>query len=90
MDAYDFREMRAEKQILNAKWRSLNSELCLFICAEMALTVKKLTECHFRIFRQKERRALDYFPTHRRASWVGSGKFFTIPDIEAFLKMHFE
>jgi len=90
MDAEDFKEMRQEKAARRQKHQKSNTELVLLYQGDLEydFEVQTIAEYHLRLFKDKKK--LDYFPQRGRATWVGSNKYFTIPDIEKFIMAHFK
>lgn len=51
--------------------------------------VKMIAEYHLRLT-SANKKSLDYFPQSTKATWVGSNKWFRIPDIEKFIQDNFK
>lgn len=85
MDGDDYREMRAAEMKVKASRLKFNTELCLFIAAELGFDVKVMSEYHLRITIGTKR--LDYYPQRGQSTWIGKGQagWFRIDDIEKFL-----
>lgn len=60
-----------------------------YIAGDLELVIEFIQPWHLRISRPEGRR-LDYFPRSGRATWVGSGKWFEIEDMEKFLYENFK
>lgn len=60
-----------------------------YIAGDLELEIEYIQPWHLRISRTGNR-TLDYFPKSGRATWVSSGEWFTIEDIEKFLYEHFK
>lgn len=61
-----------------------NRELIDMCTAEYGLEVGEIHNYHLRI--QLGDKKLDYFPQSGKATWLGSGRWFVIGDIEKFIK----
>lgn len=82
---WDFKE---EHQNRKAENRAFNTEYIQLLTGIIDMEVEEITPYQLRIRKGKKR--LDYFPTSSKATWVGSGKFFRIRNIELFLKENFK
>jgi hypothetical protein len=51
--------------------------------------VIRIQDFHLRLTNPIDKRKLDYFPQSGKASWTGSGKWFTIENIEEFINKNF-
>jgi hypothetical protein len=51
--------------------------------------VVRIQDFHLRLTNPVDNRKLDYFPQSGKASWTGTGKWFTIDNIEDFLNNNF-
>jgi hypothetical protein len=60
-----------------------------YIAGDLDLDIEYIQPWHLRLSRETGRR-LDYFPKSGRATWVSSGKWFTIEDVEKFLYENFK
>lgn len=60
-----------------------------YIAGDLDLEIEYIQPWHLRISPAKGR-SLDYFPKSGRATWVSSGKWFTIEDVEKFLYENFK
>lgn len=65
-----------------------NKEVLEYLSAEHEFEIEYIQWYHIRLTHPDGRR-LDYFPKSGRATWVSSGKWFTIPDIEKFIQKEF-
>lgn len=59
-------------------------QLIAFLCDENSddIEMEYIQWYHIRISFLKKKKRLDYFPKKGRSTWVGSGRWFTIKDIE--------
>lgn len=55
-----------------------------YIAGDLEFEIEFIQPWHLRLSHPNGRR-LDYFPKSGRATWVSSGKWFTITDIEKFI-----
>lgn len=60
-----------------------NQELVECLAGDYGFDIEMITDFQMRLSLSAGR--LDYFPGSGKATWVGSGKWFSIPDIEQFL-----
>lgn len=60
-----------------------------YLAGDLDLEIKYIQPWHLRISREGNR-TLDYFPKSGRATWLSSGRWFEIEDIEKFLQEHFK
>lgn len=60
-----------------------------YIAGDIDPEITYIQPWHLRIFRIGSR-TLDYFPKSGRATWLSSGKWFEIEDVEKFLYEHFK
>lgn len=90
MDAEDFKEMREERHQRRIKRQGSNTEIVLGYQGDIDydFEVQIIAEYHLRLFNDEKK--LDYFPQRGKATWVGTNKYFTIPDIEQFIMKHFK
>lgn len=90
MDADDYKEMRQERTERRQKHQKSNTELVLLYQGDLEydFEVQTIAEYHLRLFNDEKK--LDYFPQRGKATWVGTNKYFTIPDIEQFIIKHFK
>lgn len=51
--------------------------------------VVRIQDFHLRLTNPVDNKKLDYFPQSGKATWTGSGKWFVIDDIEAFINKNF-
>jgi hypothetical protein len=61
-----------------------NIAIVEYIAGDLEFEVKYIQPWHLRLTPAKGR-SLDYFPKSGRATWVSSGKWFEIEDIEKFI-----
>ena len=90
MDADDFKEMRQERFERRQKHQKSNTEIVMGYQGDVNydFDVQIIAEYHLRLFNDEKK--LDYFPQRGKATWVGTNKYFTIPDIEQFIMKHFK
>jgi hypothetical protein len=88
MSTEDFEFMRKERTRRKAEKRAFNTEYVRLLTGIMEMEVDEITPYQLRITADKRR--LDYFPTSGKGTWVGSGKYFKISNIESFLKKNFK
>jgi hypothetical protein len=60
-----------------------------YIAGDLELEITYIQPWHLRISRTGNR-TLDYFPKSGRATWLSSGKWFKITDVEKFLYDNFK
>lgn len=84
MSREDYKAIREEQQWNKRIRRKTNMEKVDEMTVELELEVQLITEHHLRI--KLESKKLDYFPQSGKATWVGSGKWFRIDDIEKFIR----
>jgi hypothetical protein len=59
-----------------------------YIAGDLDLDIEYIQPWHLRLSGGGKR--LDYFPKSGRATWVSSGRWFTIEDVEKFLYEQFK
>jgi hypothetical protein len=88
MSAEDWEGLREDQQKKKSQRREFNTGGILWMAGEMGLDVEEIAPYQFRITQGKKR--LDYYPTSGKATWVGSGKFFKIKELDKFMEKHFK
>lgn len=68
-------------------WKD-RKDIVLFLAVEYDYEVEEIQPWHLRLSIPGEK--LDYFPKSGRATWVSSGKWFEIEDIEQFILKQYQ
>jgi hypothetical protein len=84
-----WRDLREESQQHRRKKQKDNTEVVMHIAGEYVFSVKVLSDHHLRLSHPGGR-PLDYFPQRGKATWLGTNRWFTIKDIEAFIMDNWE
>lgn len=84
MSSEDWESMKEYAKETKKERRRTNREKADELTIELELEVRLIDEHHLRIDLAENK--LDYFPQSGKATWVGSGKWFRIIDIEKFIR----
>lgn len=66
-----------------------NIKIVQYIAGDLEFEIDFIQPWHLRLSHPNGKR-LDYFPKSGRATWVSSGRWFTIEDIEKYLYENFK
>lgn len=82
-----FREIKEERGERKRKRKLSNTEIVMGLQGDINydFEVDTIAPYQLRIISGIDGKKLDFFPTSNKGSWVGSNKFFIIPDIEKFI-----
>lgn len=81
--------MREQRKAHNEEVIKFERELVEHLAAWHDFDFILIQPWHFRMVLRKNK-TVDYFPTKKKASVVGSGEWFKIKDIERYIENHFK
>lgn len=84
MSSEDWDEYRQSGKMVKRLRQQENRDKVDELTAELDLEVELIQETHLRITLDDKK--LDYFPQSGKATWLKSGRFFRIEDIESFIR----
>jgi hypothetical protein len=73
---------------MKTDWQKYRREVVEFAAGEFDFKVERIQDWHLRLTNQFGKQ-LDFFPKSRRATWVGTNRWFIIEDIETFIPKTF-
>lgn len=82
------RELREEERERKKSRREKNMQALNGMLVLFEIECYEIQEYHLRLHLPKGR-MLDYFPTSGKATWLKSGKWFHIRDIEQFIRQQY-
>lgn len=87
-----WREADNERKERKRKRKLNNTEVVMGYQGDIEydFEVETIASYQLRITSGLDRKKLDYFPTSNKATYVGSGSWFIIPDIEKFIMNNYK
>lgn len=65
-------------------------EVVEFAAGEFDFEIEHISDYHLRLTHPITKKRLDYFPKSSKATWVGTGRYFVIDDIESYMEKEFK
>lgn len=86
----DWKDWKQESKLHKDAKQKWNTDVVGFIAGELEFKLTIIQPYQLRLNHAKTGKNLDYFPRSGKATWLGSGKWFVITDIEQWLYKNFK